>query len=211
MIYLSTCEAIAHFSVFPNYHMSFPFNTLPLICLDTAEERTILDLSLEWAYGWCLLLSHFSRVQLFATPRTARLLCLWDSSGKNTRKGCHALLQGIFLTQGSNPRLLCLTCTGKWFLYSQHHLGSPLIGGTIVLCNALTYYHRLWEFILYLLIGILATIQGLISTNIISFIFFLLLKTQALTSETKFSKKKKKFKNELFPTEDAIFSLFWLD
>ena len=38
----------------------------------------------------------------------ARLLCPWDSSGKNTGVGCHALLQGIFLTQGLNPCLLCL-------------------------------------------------------------------------------------------------------
>ena len=28
--------------------------------------------------------------------------------GKNTGVGCHFLLQGIFLTQGSNPHLLCL-------------------------------------------------------------------------------------------------------
>ena len=28
-----------------------------------------------------------------------------DSLGKNTGVGCHALLQGIFLTQGSNPGL----------------------------------------------------------------------------------------------------------
>ena len=35
-----------------------------------------------------------------------RLLCPWDSPGKNTGVGCHALLQGIFLTQGSNLRLL---------------------------------------------------------------------------------------------------------
>ena len=34
-----------------------------------------------------------------------RLLCSWDSPGKNTEVGCHFLLQGIFLTQGSN---LCL-------------------------------------------------------------------------------------------------------
>ena len=34
------------------------------------------------------------------------LLC--DSPGKNTGVGCHALLQGIFPTQGSNPCLLCL-------------------------------------------------------------------------------------------------------
>ena len=36
----------------------------------------------------------------------ARLLCPWDSPGKNTRVGCYFLLQGIFQTQGSNPRLL---------------------------------------------------------------------------------------------------------
>ena len=31
------------------------------------------------------------------------------SPGKNTGVGCHFLLQGIFLTQGSNPHL-CLLC-----------------------------------------------------------------------------------------------------
>ena len=35
-----------------------------------------------------------------------RLLCLWDSPGKNTRVGCHALLQGIFPTQGQKPEIL---------------------------------------------------------------------------------------------------------
>ena len=35
----------------------------------------------------------------------ARLLCPWDSPGKNTGAGCHFLLQGIFLTQGLNPSL----------------------------------------------------------------------------------------------------------
>ena len=34
------------------------------------------------------------------------LLCPWDSPGKNTGVGRCALLQGIFLTQGSNLRLL---------------------------------------------------------------------------------------------------------
>ena len=29
------------------------------------------------------------------------LLCPWDFPGKNTRVGCHSILQGIFLTQGS--------------------------------------------------------------------------------------------------------------
>ena len=43
----------------------------------------------------------------------ARLLCPWNSSGKNTRVSSHFLLQWIFLTQGSNPGLL--HC--KWILY----------------------------------------------------------------------------------------------
>ena len=34
-----------------------------------------------------------------------KLLCPWDSSGKNTGVGRQALLQGIFPTQGSNSRL----------------------------------------------------------------------------------------------------------
>ena len=41
-------------------------------------------------------------------PQPARLLCPWDSQGRNTGVGCHALLQGIFPTQGLNPCLLCL-------------------------------------------------------------------------------------------------------
>ena len=36
-----------------------------------------------------------------------RLLCPWDSPGKNAGVRCHALSQGIFLTQGSNLHLLC--------------------------------------------------------------------------------------------------------
>ena len=34
------------------------------------------------------------------------LLCPWDSPGKNTGVGCHALLQGIFPTQRLDPSLL---------------------------------------------------------------------------------------------------------
>ena len=48
--------------------------------------------------------------------------CPWDFPDKNTGVGCHFLLQGIFLTQGSNPGLL--HC--RWILYWQSHQGSPL-------------------------------------------------------------------------------------
>ena len=44
-----------------------------------------------------------------------------DSPDKNTRVGCHALLQGIFPTQGSNPGLP--HC--RWILYQLSHQGSP--------------------------------------------------------------------------------------
>ena len=37
-----------------------------------------------------------------------RLPCPWDSPGKNTGVSCHAFLRGIFPTQGSKLRLLCL-------------------------------------------------------------------------------------------------------
>ena len=41
----------------------------------------------------------------------ARLLCPWTCPGKNTGVDCHFLLQGIFLTQGSN---LCLLHPLHW-------------------------------------------------------------------------------------------------
>ena len=39
--------------------------------------------------------------------QSARLLCPWNSPGKNTGVGCHSLLRWIFLTQGLNPGLPC--------------------------------------------------------------------------------------------------------
>ena len=55
----------------------------------------------------CMSSSHSVVSSSFATPGlwSPRLLCPWDSPGKNIEVGCHFLLQGIFLTQGSNPGL----------------------------------------------------------------------------------------------------------
>ena len=57
-----------------------------------------------------LLLNRFSSVRLVVTLWTIAHQALhpWDSPSKNTGVSCHSLLQAIFLTQGSNPRLLCL-------------------------------------------------------------------------------------------------------
>ena len=38
--------------------------------------------------------------------QTTRLLCPWNSPGKNTGVGTHSLLQDVFLTQGLNLGLL---------------------------------------------------------------------------------------------------------
>ena len=63
------------------------------------------------AYFFLFCFVLFCCVQVFTTPWTvepARLLCPWNFLGNNTGGGCHFLLQGIFLTQGLNPHLLCL-------------------------------------------------------------------------------------------------------
>ena len=56
------------------------------------------------------------------TPWTVahQALCSWDFPGKNTGVGCHSLLQGVFSTQGLNPRHL--HCTR---LFITCHQGSP--------------------------------------------------------------------------------------
>ena len=48
-------------------------------------------------------------------------LCPWTSPGKNTGEGCHAILQGIFPTQGSNLYFLHY----RQILYRLSHRGSP--------------------------------------------------------------------------------------
>ena len=45
----------------------------------------------------------------------ARLLPQWDFPGKSTGVGCHFLLQGIFLTQGSNAHLMSPALVGGFF------------------------------------------------------------------------------------------------
>ena len=51
----------------------------------------------------------------------ARLLCPWNSPGKNTVVSSYSFLQGVFPTWGLNPGLLHCRQT----LYSLSHQGSP--------------------------------------------------------------------------------------
>ena len=73
----------------------------------------------------------------------ARPLCPRNLSGKSTRLGCHSLLQGIFLTQGSNQ---CL-CIGRQILLLTEPPGRPLAVTEIL--QALSFLafctqHHLW-------------------------------------------------------------------
>ena len=55
-----------------------------------------------------LYFAHGNKTTKFVTPWTVapRLLCPWNSPGKNTGLGCHSRLQRILPTQGLNPGLL---------------------------------------------------------------------------------------------------------
>ena len=75
------------------------------------SQRVRHDWATSLSFSPCVL-SHFSHVWLFATPWTVACQTVHgDSPGKNSRVGCHALLQRIFPTQGSN---LCLFCLLHW-------------------------------------------------------------------------------------------------
>ena len=58
-----------------------------------------------------LLLRRVTRVRLCVTPQMApnRLLCPWDSPGKNTGVGCHFLLQCMKVNSENEVTQLCLT------------------------------------------------------------------------------------------------------
>ena len=75
------------------------------------------------------MLSYFSHVQLCnpmacSPPGPSRLLCPWDSPGKNTGVGCHVLLQGIFLSHRLNPSLMSPALAGE-FLTTSTTLEAP--------------------------------------------------------------------------------------
>ena len=55
----------------------------------------------------------------------ARLLCPWNSPGKNTGVGSHFLFQGIFLTQGSNLGQTWVSLHCRQILYHLSYQESP--------------------------------------------------------------------------------------
>ena len=54
-----------------------------------------------------------------------RLLCPWNSPGKNTEVGSHSFLQGIFLTQGL--RLGLLHCRQILYIWANTYIPSTML------------------------------------------------------------------------------------
>ena len=87
--------------------------------ISTLERLTVYSFSSKRAVHACQVALVVSDFVWSCGLELARLLCSWDSPGKNTGVGGHALLQGIFLTQGSNPHLLHLpVLAGEFFTAS---------------------------------------------------------------------------------------------
>ena len=66
---------------------------------------------LSWCFSFPTTWSSFSvcvHAQLCLTLCEPMGLCPKNFLGKNTEVDCHFLLQGIFLTEGMNPRPLCV-------------------------------------------------------------------------------------------------------
>ena len=74
-----------------------------------------------WVVSECESVNN-SVVSLFVT--SSRLLCPWNSPGKDAGVGSHSLLQGILSTQGSN--LGIQNC--RQILYRLSHQGKPNLG-----------------------------------------------------------------------------------
>ena len=91
-----------------------------------------------------------------------RLLCPWDFPGKGTGVGCHFLLQGIFLTQGSNLCLLCLLHC-RQILYYCPTWEAPMLH--LILANRVRS-NKWYQWILWL------TIFVFVAYSIYLFIYF---------------------------------------
>ena len=101
-----------------------------------------------WLFRCCCLITTSCPTLQSHGLQPARLLCPWDSPGKNAGVGCHFLLQGIFLTQGLNPSLL------HWQADSLllSHQGYPLViyhdlkNLSVSPSNKINLYYAAWQF-----------------------------------------------------------------
>ena len=94
--------------------LSFPFLTL-ILAFQSILYSLFLSMKVKVLVAlWCPVVCDSHGLW------PARLLCPWNSPGKNTGESSHSLFQGIFQTQGLN--LVLPQC--KWIPYNLSHQGS---------------------------------------------------------------------------------------
>ena len=81
-----------------------------MLCWFHVYHKVIQLYKYIYIYRYACVLSHFSHIRLFATQWTVahQAPLSMGLSRQEYWSGLHALLQGIFLTQGLNWCLLCL-------------------------------------------------------------------------------------------------------
>ena len=112
------CFAIVNSLYYLNLHVSVGLNFL-----------NHLDIALCVCVCVCVCVCLVTSVMLDSLRphglQPTRFLCSWDSPGKNSGVGCHALLQKSFLTQGSNWHLLHLPALAGWFFTTSSTWEAP--------------------------------------------------------------------------------------
>ena len=99
-----------------DYDLKIPKYLLVVVMVVCVWERE-RERARESVQGWAKMLTFvqlLSHVWLALTPWTVAQQTSQCSPGKNTGVGCHFLLQGIFLDQGSKPPTLA-----GWFFNSE--------------------------------------------------------------------------------------------
>ena len=126
-VLLTTTSRCPHLKGLPRAVCPPPTSMCPrMLTVSSMVYRTPGFLGIIWvffAHKRCCCSVPQSHLTL-VTPWfvATRLLCPWDSPGRNTGVGRHSLLQGIFPIQGSN--LSSLALAGKDSL-PLNHWGSP--------------------------------------------------------------------------------------
>ena len=118
-------------------------------------------LFLSWCVCVCWVTSVMSNSLRPYGLQPAKLLCPWDSPGKNTRVGCHALLQGDIPDPGIEPMSLMFPALAHRFLTWEASLDTS---SESILCTGLNVYgwrthsrtHSLPEYRIYVLTAVTA-------------------------------------------------------
>ena len=86
--------------------ISFRIDWFDLLAVQWTLKSLLQNHSWKASILWCSAFFMVQLLHLYITTGENRVLNTQTFVGKNTRVGCHFLLQGIFPTQGSNLYLL---------------------------------------------------------------------------------------------------------